>query len=231
MSTGTKQRRGGVAGTHILESRGGGASAGTKQRRGGAPGTHILESRGGGASAGTKQWEEGWLALTNWRAEVGCQQAQNREKGHLALTYWRAEEVGRQQAQNRERGRWHSHPGEQRRWGISRHETVGGVAGTHILESRGGGASAGMKQWEGWLALTCWRAEEVGHQQAQNSGRGSWHSHTGEECQQAQNRGRGSWHSHTGEECQQAQNRGKDSWHSQTGGVAPHHVRMLCLHI
>jgi len=76
---------------------------------GGAAGTHQLQSRGGGASAGTKQRE-----------------------GQLALTSWRAEEVGHQ-AQNRGRGSWHSHPGEQRRWGI-RHKTVEGAAGTHKLE-------------------------------------------------------------------------------------------------
>jgi len=78
---------------------------------GGMAGTHILESRGGGALAGTKQWE-----------------------GQLALTSWKAEEVGHQQAQNSGRGSWHSHPGEMRRWGISRHKTVGGAAGTHKLE-------------------------------------------------------------------------------------------------
>ena len=77
-------------------------------------------------------------------------------EGWLALTAWRHEEVGGGNG-------WHSHSGEMRRWGISRHKTDGGMAGTHVLESRGGGALAGTKQMEGWLALTNWRAEEVGH--------------------------------------------------------------------
>jgi len=64
------------------------------------------------------------------------------------------------------RGSWHSQTGEQRRWGISRHKTEEGAAGTHKLESRGGGVSAGMKQWEGQLALTNWRCTTTPYQDA-----------------------------------------------------------------
>src|SRR6266567_3604105 len=91
---------------------------------------------------------------------------------------WRAEEVGCQQAQNGGRDGWHSRPGEQRRQGVSRHKTEGGTAGTHGLESRGGRVSAGTKRREGQLALTDWRAEEAGCQQARNGGRDGWHSPT-----------------------------------------------------
>src|SRR6266540_1823237 len=191
------------------------------ETEGGTAGTHPLESRGGRVSAGTKQRE-----------------------GRLALTSWRAEEAGCQQARNRGRDGWHSQPGEQRRQGVSRHETEGGTAGTHILESRGGRVSAGTKQREGRLALTIWRAEEAGCQQARNRGRDGWHSQSGEQRRQGVSRheteggtagthdlesrggrvsagtkrreGRLALTFWRAEEagCQQARNGGRDGWHS-----------------
>src|SRR6266540_3795722 len=135
------------------------------ETEGGTVGTHPLESRGGRVSAGTK-----------------------RREGRLALTNWRAEEAGCQQARNGGRDGWHSPAGEQRRQGVSRHETEGGTAGTHLLESRGGRVSAGTKRREGRLALTSWRAEEAGCQQARNRGRDGWHSRSGEQRRQGVSR-------------------------------------------
>src|SRR6266508_2388173 len=87
-----------------------------------------------------------------------------RREGRLALTIWRAEEAGCQQARNGGRDGWHSRPGEQRRQGVSRHATEGGMAGTYCME---GGA---------------------GCQQARNGGRDGWHSRTGEQRRQGVSR-------------------------------------------
>jgi hypothetical protein len=85
-------------------------------------GTHVLESRGRSVLAGTKQRDRG-QALTHWRAEDAvCQQVQNRGT----------------------KGR-HSQTGEQRTQWVSRHKMEGPRAGTHRLESRGCGVSAGTK--------------------------------------------------------------------------------------
>jgi hypothetical protein len=179
------------AGTHFLESRGCGVSAGAKWRdrgqaltswraedvvcqqvkNGGAEGMHsqtgeqrtwcvsrckmkgpragtrFLESRGHGVSAGAK-WRDQGQALTFWRVEdMVCQQVQN----------------------GGTKGR-HSLPGEQRMWCVSRCKMEGQRAGTHFLESRGCGVSAGTKQRDQRQALTSWRAEDAVCQQVQNRG-------------------------------------------------------------
>ena len=124
---------------------------------GGTAGTHQLESGGHSVSAGTK-----------------------RREGQQALTSWRAEDTVCEQAQNGGRDSRHSRAREHRMWCVSRRKTEGGTAGTHGLESGGHSVSAGTKQREGWQALTNWRVEDAVCQQAQNGGRDSRHSRTGE---------------------------------------------------
>jgi hypothetical protein len=120
--------------------------------------THFLDSKGCSVSAGAK-WRDQGQALTNWRAEdVVCQQVQNGDQGQ-ALTAWRAEDGVCWQVQNRGTEGRHSRPGEQRMQCVSRRKTEGLRAGTHKLESRGRGVSAGTSWRDRGQALTCWRAE------------------------------------------------------------------------
>jgi hypothetical protein len=100
------------------------------------------------------------------------------------------------------RGR-HSQPGEQRTRCVSKHKwrdqgqaltgwraedvvcqrrrVEGPRAGTHALESRGRGVSAGAKQRDRGQALTGWRAEDAVGQQTQNGGTEGRHSLPGQQ--------------------------------------------------
>jgi hypothetical protein len=81
-----------------------------------------------------------------------------------------------QQAQNRVTKGRHSQTEEQRTWCVSRYKIEELRTGTHTLESRGCGVSAGTKQRDRGQALTDWRVEDVVCQQAQNRGTKSRHS-------------------------------------------------------
>ena len=120
-------------------------------------GTHTLESRRCGVSAGTKQ----------------------RDRGQ-ALTDWRAEDAVYQQVQNGGTEDRHSPAEEQGMWCVSRCKTERLRAGTHFLESRGCGVSAGTKQRDRGQVLTIWRVEDTVCQQVQNRGTKDGHSLPGE---------------------------------------------------
>jgi hypothetical protein len=116
-------QNGGTEGRHSLPGEQRMRCVSRHKMKGLRAGTHQLESRGCSVSAGAKRRDRG-QALTGWRAEDAvCQPAQ---KGGT-------------------KGR-HSLPGEQRMQCVSRCKMEGPRAGTHFLESRGRGVSAGAKQ-------------------------------------------------------------------------------------
>jgi hypothetical protein len=100
-----------------------------------------------------------------------------RDRGQ-ALTGWRAEDMVCQQVQNGGTKGRHSLPGEQKTWCVSKCRTERQRAGTHPLESRGCGVSAGTKQRDRGQALTIWRVEDTVCQQVQNGGTKGRHSQT-----------------------------------------------------